>query len=106
MTWINETGVARPYADGGNRSRQPEEHPMAISANAQQGTWSVSVHTEETQEGGFRATIHVKHVSPEGDFERTFQQSQVFAVEREAVLEGLREGMTWIALKTTRTIGV
>lgn len=79
---------------------------MAISANAQQGTWSVSVQTEQTQEGGFQATIHVKHASPEGDFERTFHQSQVFAVEREAVLEGLREGMTWIALKTTRTIGV
>ncbi|MBB5467602.1 hypothetical protein HDG32_003725 [Paraburkholderia sp. CI2] len=79
---------------------------MAISANAQEGTWSVSVETREAQEGGFLSTIHVKHVSPEGDFERTFHQSRVFAVEREAVLEGLREGMTWIALKTTRTIGV
>ncbi|HEX3383417.1 MAG TPA: hypothetical protein VHU21_26960 [Paraburkholderia sp.] len=79
---------------------------MAISANAQQGSWSVSVQTAEAQEGGFQATIHVKHASPEGDFERTFHQSTVFAVEREAVLEGLREGMTWIALKTTRTIGV
>jgi hypothetical protein len=90
----------------GNRSRQPEEHPMTISANAQQGTWSVSVQTEEAQEGGYQATIHVKHESPDGDFERSFLQSEVFAVEREAVLEGLREGMTWIALKTTRTIGV
>lgn len=79
---------------------------MTISANAQQGTWSVSVQTEQVQEGGFQATIHVKHESPNGDFERTFRQARVFAVEREAVLEGLREGMTWISLKTTRTIGV
>ncbi|MGF6612373.1 hypothetical protein OKW45_007361 [Paraburkholderia sp. WSM4175] len=79
---------------------------MTISANAQEGTWSVSVETQQAKEGGFQSTIHVKHVSPEGDFERTFHQLQAFAVEREAVLEGLREGMTWIALKTTRTIGV
>ncbi|EDZ99916.1 conserved hypothetical protein [Burkholderia sp. H160] len=79
---------------------------MAISANAQQGTWSVSVETVAVPEGGYQATIYVKHESPEGDFERTFHQSRVFAVEREAVLEGLREGMTWITLKTTRTIGM
>ncbi|MGF6970023.1 hypothetical protein OKW43_007118 [Paraburkholderia sp. WC7.3g] len=79
---------------------------MTLSANAQEGSWSVSVETQEAQEGGFQATIHVRHASPDGDFERTFHQSRVFAVEREAVLEGLREGMTWIALKTTRTIGV
>ncbi|WP_233808236.1 hypothetical protein [Paraburkholderia sp. HP33-1] len=79
---------------------------MTISANAQQGSWSVSVETEAAPEGGFQATIHVKHESPEGDFEHTFHHARVFIVEREAVLEGLREGMTWIALKTTRTIGV
>ncbi|MBC8746653.1 MULTISPECIES: hypothetical protein [Paraburkholderia] len=79
---------------------------MTLSANAQEGSWSVSVETHEAQEGGFQATIHVRHASPDGDFERTFHQSRVFAVEREAVLEGLREGMTWIALKKTRTIGV
>jgi hypothetical protein len=79
---------------------------MTLSANVQQGTWSVSVQTEPAPQGGFQSTIHVKHSSPEGDFERTFHHARVFAVEREAVLEGLREGMTWIALKTTRTIGV
>ncbi|WP_233837757.1 hypothetical protein [Paraburkholderia sp. ZP32-5] len=79
---------------------------MTISANVQQGTWSVDVRTEAAPDGGFRATIHVAQGSPDGDFEHTFHHAKVFVTEREAVLEGLREGMTWIVLKSTKTIAV
>jgi len=79
---------------------------MTLSAKVHDGTWSVSVQTDAAQGGGYRATIHVSHASPDGDFEHTFRHAKVFDVERDAVLEGLREGMTWIALKTTRTIAV
>ncbi|MFT4069397.1 hypothetical protein [Paraburkholderia sp.] len=79
---------------------------MTLSANVQQGTWSVSVQTDAAQDGGYQATIHVRHTSPNGDFEHGFRHERVFATERDAVLEGLREGMTWIALKSTKTIAV
>jgi hypothetical protein len=79
---------------------------MTLSANVHQGTWSVDVQTDADQDGKHRATIHVRHTSPDGDFEHTFHHAKVFVTEREAVLEGLREGMTWIALKFTRTIAV
>ncbi len=79
---------------------------MTLSANVRQGSWSVNVRTEAAQEGGYQSTILVTHASPDGDFEHTFHHATVFGSEREAVLEGLREGMTWIALKTTRTIAV
>lgn len=79
---------------------------MTLSANVHEGSWSVSVQTDAGQDGGYQSTIHVRHALPGGDFEHTFHHAKVFATEREAVLEGLREGMTWIALKTTRTIGV
>ncbi|NML31874.1 hypothetical protein [Paraburkholderia antibiotica] len=79
---------------------------MVLSANVRQGTWSVAVHTDAAQGGGYLSTIHVTHASPNGEFEHTFPHARIFDSEREAVLEGLREGMTWIALKTTRTIDV
>ncbi|MEI6001937.1 hypothetical protein H3V53_33805 [Paraburkholderia bengalensis] len=77
---------------------------MTLSGNVQEGTWSVNVQTEEADDGGYRATVHVQHSSPEGDFEHTFRHARKFSTEREAVLEGLREGMCWIGLKMTRTI--
>jgi hypothetical protein len=79
---------------------------MTLSGNVQQGSWSVSVQTDAAQGGGYQAVIHVKHTSPDGDFDHTFRHARTFATEREAMLEGLREGMTWIVLKTTRTIGI
>ncbi|XUW90503.1 hypothetical protein OH764_26460 [Burkholderia sp. M6-3] len=79
---------------------------MTLSANVQEGTWSVSVKTDAAQDGGYQATIDVRHTSAEGDFNHSFRHAKAFATEREAVLEGLREGMTWIALKSTHTITV
>ncbi|MBN3752235.1 hypothetical protein G3N95_04740 [Paraburkholderia sp. Tr-20389] len=79
---------------------------MTLSGNVQEGEWSVNVQTEEAEDGGYRSTIHVRHWSPDGDFERTFRQGKKCSTERDAVLEGLREGMMWIGLKMARTIKV
>ncbi|OUL95624.1 hypothetical protein CA603_07310 [Paraburkholderia hospita] len=66
----------------------------------------MNVQTEAAGEGGYLSTIHVKHSSPEGDFEHTFRHGRKFSTEREAVLDGLREGMIWIGLTIARTIDV
>ncbi|SEK10882.1 hypothetical protein [Paraburkholderia diazotrophica] len=79
---------------------------MTLSGNVHQQTWSVNVQTEAVGEGGFRPTINVRHSSPHGDFKHTFRHGGIFSTEREAVLAGLREGMTWIELKMARTISV
>ena len=83
-----------------------KECVMTLSGNVQEGAWSVNVQTEPADEGGYQSTIHVTHSSPNGDFEHTFRQHKKFNTEREAVLEGLREGMTWIGLKIARTISM
>ncbi|AUT63310.1 hypothetical protein Q8F57_007075 [Paraburkholderia terrae] len=77
---------------------------MAMSGNVQDGAWSVNVQTEPAETGGYQSTIHVRHSSPEGDFEHTFRHGRKFNTERDAVLDGLREGTTWIGLKMARTI--
>jgi hypothetical protein len=79
---------------------------MTLSGNVQEAEWSVNVQTEPVEDGGYRSTIQVRHSSPEGDFEHTFQHGNKFSTERDAVLDGLREGMTWIGLKMARTIKV
>jgi len=79
---------------------------MTLSGNVQEGAWSVNVQTEPVEDGGYRSSVQVKHSSPGGDFERTFLHGKTFSTERDAVLDGLREGMTWIELKMARTIKV
>ena len=79
---------------------------MTLSGNVQEAEWSVNVQTEPVEDGGYRSTIQVRQSSPEGDFEHTFQHGKKFSTERDAVLDGLREGMTWIGLKMARTIKV
>lgn len=79
---------------------------MTLSGHVQEGAWVVDVQTTAVDEGGYRASVHVQHSTPAGVFQHTFQQARKFGTEREAVLDGLREGMTWIELKMARTIHV
>jgi hypothetical protein len=98
-----------PRRNGGLQaeSAAKEKEPvMTLSGNVRQGEWSVNVETKPAEDGGYQSTIHVRHSSPDGDFEHTFQQGKKFGTERDAVLDGLREGMTWIGLKMARTIKV
>lgn len=78
---------------------------MTISGNVSEADWSVSTEVSETT-GGYGSRIHVSHRTPEGVFTHQFKHSRTFATEREAVLEGLREGMVWIELKQAKTIHV
>jgi hypothetical protein len=55
-------------------------------------------------DGGFGCEIHVGHTGTGGVFKHRFRHSRVFATEREAILDGLREGMVWISLKQSETI--
>ncbi|SDI34554.1 UDP-glucose 4-epimerase [Paraburkholderia phenazinium] len=78
---------------------------MTISGNVSEADWSVSTEVYEAA-GGFDCRIRVSHRTPKGVFAHEFKHSRVFATEREAVLEGLREGMVWIELKRANTIHV
>lgn len=84
---------------------------MTILGNVHEGHWSVAVETAPAPGGapgahgadgshGYVCEICVTHERA-GDklFEHRFRHARTFASEREAVLEGLREGMTWIELK-------
>jgi hypothetical protein len=77
---------------------------MAMTGSVQDGAWSVSVQAEPAETGGYQSTIHVRHSSPDGNFEHTFRHGRKCNSERDAVLDGLREGTTWIGLKMARTI--
>ncbi len=49
--------------------------------------------------------ISVEHLKGEcGRFMHRFKHAQTYPSEREAVLGGLREGMTWINLKADNAI--
>ena len=71
---------------------------MTIIRKVSDNDWSVSVEVVRVP-GGFAPSIHVGHADPVGQFEHHFKHHKVFGSEREAVLEGLREGMGWIEQK-------
>ncbi|MGV2289381.1 UDP-glucose 4-epimerase [Trinickia sp. YCB016] len=76
---------------------------MAVSGKISERDWSVSAEVKPVP-GGFACTIHVGHDDPKGKFEHKFKHHTVFGTEREAVLEGLREGMVWIEQKMAHAI--
>jgi hypothetical protein len=78
---------------------------MTISGNVSDSNWSVSVETHQIA-GGFDCSILLGHTTPEGTFTHEFNHSSIFPSEREAVLAGLREGMTWVQLKMSKTLSV
>lgn len=79
---------------------------MTLSGKVEGNEWAVTVETSAAKDGGYCCRIHVRHTSPEGLFERDFAHDCTFVTEREALLEGLRKGMTWIELKVSQSIGV
>lgn len=71
---------------------------MAVSGKVCAHDWSVSVEVSPASDG-FVCTIRVGHSDPKGKFEHQFKHFKVFRTEREAVLDGLREGMVWVEHK-------
>ncbi|SAL57731.1 hypothetical protein [Caballeronia humi] len=68
--------------------------------------WSVHADTLEVPDG-YACEVRVEHGDASGaSFEHRFRECGPFDDERDAILAGLREGMVWIGLKVTRTIGM
>ena len=78
---------------------------MTISGNVSEADWSVSAEVNKT-DTGYDCRLQVSHRTPEGVFSHAFRHGGTFATEREAILEGLREGMVWIEMKRAKTFHV
>jgi hypothetical protein len=78
---------------------------MTISGNIAEEHWNVAAETFPAP-GGFGCHIRVSHGGPHSAFEHEFNHSRRFRTEREAILDGLREGMIWIEYKLSKTIDV
>ncbi|SAK93855.1 hypothetical protein [Caballeronia ptereochthonis] len=79
---------------------------MSLKGQVDDADWSVTCNTEQTPEGVV-CSIGVEQRDVEGGrFVHRFRHARTFDDEREAVLAGLAEGMTWIRLRASRTIDV
>jgi hypothetical protein len=78
---------------------------MTLTGNAHETEWSVDV-TTSAVDRGYRSNVYITHQSASGAFTHDFQHSGPFATEREALLEGLREGMTWVELKKSGALHI
>ncbi|KVT41254.1 hypothetical protein [Burkholderia ubonensis] len=76
---------------------------MTLSGELHETDWSVAVDTIAAPAGGYQCLIHVTLKSPNGLCERTFARNRICITEREAALEGLRTGMTWIEMRKADT---
>ncbi|VWC74232.1 UDP-glucose 4-epimerase [Burkholderia aenigmatica] len=76
---------------------------MTISGELHEADWSVEIETIPAESGGYRCRVHVRVRAPGSTCEHVFPHHRVFATEREAAIEGLRSGMTWIEMKKSDT---
>jgi hypothetical protein len=83
-----------------------QEIDMTLAGNIHEGDWTVEVETIPAEAGGFRCHVKVEHGSSEGRFRHAFDHSRSYPTEREALLEGLRAGMTWIELKMSQAFDI
>jgi hypothetical protein len=79
---------------------------MSLKGSVDDADWTVTCIAEQTPRG-VECSISVEQRNVEGGrFMHRFRHAGIFQDEREAVLAGLREGMTWVRLKATHTINV
>jgi len=78
---------------------------MVILGKVTQDDWSVSVEAHRVSDG-FVPMIHVDHKDASGKFEHQFRHYKAYTSEHEAVLEGLREGVSWIRQKMARVFSL
>lgn len=79
---------------------------MSLKGQVDGADWTITCNTEETPEG-VACSIGIEHRDVDGGrFMHRFKHARTFHSEREAMLAGLGEGMAWIGLKTSKTIGV
>jgi hypothetical protein len=75
---------------------------MTLNGTISAGAWTVTVETVAAPQGGYGCHIHVSSTPPDAQFTREFIHHSTFENETSAVLEGLREGVMWVELKTRR----
>ncbi|KAK45599.1 UDP-glucose 4-epimerase [Caballeronia jiangsuensis] len=79
---------------------------MSLKGSIDGSDWTVSCSTEQTPRG-IECSISVEQRNADGGrFMHRFKHAHTYNNEREAILAGLREGMTWIRLKGSNTISV
>lgn len=78
---------------------------MTILGRITQDNWSVSVEAHRVS-NGFQPTIQVDLQNEIERFEHRFRHHKVFSSEQEAVLEGLREGVSWIRQKMANSFSL
>ncbi|RQH05808.1 hypothetical protein [Paraburkholderia dinghuensis] len=75
---------------------------MSLNGTISGAAWTVIAETVPAPQGGFGCRIHVSYAPPEAQFTREFTHHSTFENETTAILEGLREGVLWVELKTRR----
>ncbi|CRY14659.1 hypothetical protein [Burkholderia pseudomallei] len=78
---------------------------MTLSGNIKDGDWTVEVTTSPVQ-GGYVCDIEVMHGAPGGAFRHAFRHGGTYPAEHDAMIEGLRAGMTWIELKMSKAFNL
>ncbi|TDG06534.1 UDP-glucose 4-epimerase [Paraburkholderia guartelaensis] len=79
---------------------------MTLKGTVDSGVWHVEAETSQAEQGGFCCLISVAHGSAEQHFHHAFAHHRIFESEVAAVLEGLREGMVWVDLKSRHAFDI
>jgi hypothetical protein len=95
--------AARPMMEAACARTASKGGIMTISGELNETDWTVAIETVGVATGGYRCRVHVMIRSSDCKCEHVFPHHRVFATEREAALEGLRSGMTWVEMKKSDT---
>jgi hypothetical protein len=76
---------------------------MDLSGKIEGGGWTVTACAHE-QGDEFGCRINTSIAAPDGAIAREFAHNRTFCTAQEAVLEGLKEGMSWVGLTTSNTV--
>jgi hypothetical protein len=76
-----------------------ENDTVTLNGHIDTTGWSVDAHTSPASEGVFSCEIVVSHGEAPQQATHAFTHHLTFESERDALLEGLREGMVWVDLK-------
>jgi hypothetical protein len=79
---------------------------VTLKGTVDAGTWVVEAVTAPAPQGGFGCHVSIRQGTPEQPFGHAFSHHRTFDTEAAAVLDGLREGMVWIDLKSRHTFDV
>lgn len=79
---------------------------MTLRGIVDAGSWIVQAITSPAPQGGFTCQISITQSAPAEEFGHAFAHHREFETEAEAVLDGLREGMLWVDLKTRHAFHV